>query len=107
MRLDINIPHIGFFVLVRPKPKDWDAYASTLYPTDDDRAKRNYVTLILPDDCTTSALAHELTHALGAIERYTGAEFGSESEHYAFMMQYLMEEIQAEQRKVRKRRRQK
>jgi hypothetical protein len=101
VRKDIRIPHIGFFVLLRPKPKGWDAYASTLYAIDAQNSKRNYVKLILPDNCTASALAHELTHVLGAIERYTGAEFGSESEHYGFMMQYLMEQVIAEQRKVR------
>jgi hypothetical protein len=105
VRKDIRIPHIGFFVLVRPRPADWDAYASTLYSTEEMKSKRNSVKLILPDNCTASALAHELTHVLGAIERYTGAEFGSESEHYAFMMQYLMEQVQAEQRKVRARKR--
>jgi hypothetical protein len=100
MRKDIIIPHLGFGVYVRPKPKDWDAYASCLFSDDGWSVK-----LILPDNCTPGALAHELVHVLQAICRSWRINFNDEGEHMGTIMQWLMQTIQDEQRRVRAKKR--
>lgn len=95
----IRIPHLGFAVYIRPKPKEWTSYASTLFSKDGYSVK-----LYLPDRCTTSALAHELVHVLQALSRKYNMDFDNEDEHFAYIMQWLMEEVQGAQRKARKKR---
>ena len=88
MRKTVRVPHLGFAVFVRPRPKNSKSYAHVLYSKDGFSCQ-----LFLPDVPSYSAVAHECVHILQAICEKYNIDFTREDEHLGYIMQYLMQEI--------------
>ena len=99
MHKTIRLPHLGFAVFVRPRPKNWHAYASVMYSKDGYSCK-----LLLPPNPSVGAVAHECVHILQAVCRRYNIDFKNEDEHMGYIMQYLVQEIcKKKKRRIRNR----
>ena len=96
MRKTIRLPHLGFAIFIRPRPKKWTAYASCL------TSKDGYSCLLyLPKGATAPAVAHELMHVIQHIVKRFNMDIYEESEHTAYIMQYALQEIMQGRKTVR------
>jgi len=87
MKIDIRLPHLGYTVRIRgPKPHP-DGKPSAAWITRDNADR---CTIYLPNKLTPGMVSHELVHALQYICEDRNMEFLTESEHTAYLMQYMM-----------------
>jgi hypothetical protein len=87
---NISLPHIGYTVRVRPPKLHPDG---TMPPAWTEEASANHCVVYLPANADPCMVSHELVHVLQHICHVRDMAFLTESEHTAYLMQYLMGEI--------------
>lgn len=88
---NIRLPHLNYLVrvkLLKEKPTGYNnCHAYTEY------ISKNESHIYLPSKATPGMIAHEVMHALGNICEARSMLLEKESEHMAYMMQYLLNNI--------------
>lgn len=88
--MKIYLPHIHYTVYVRRFKKHPSLSHALAYT---ERLDNNSAVLHLPPRQTPGDLAHELIHVLRFICESRNMDFTLESEHMAYIMQYLMAQV--------------
>jgi len=85
---DIEIPHLNYTVRVRPYRKAPVGFEGAQAFTQ--RTSQWSSTIHLKRNASPAIIAHEIVHVLQNLCRDRHMEFTIESEHMAYLMQYLM-----------------